>query len=197
VASPEQTKRTRDSARSKAEILQAARAEFAEHGIAGARIDRIAAAAGFNKALIYAYFENKDALFDEAFAAHVQHHLNRAKFDGTDLPGYAARLFDIFEQDPAVLRLAQWYRLERSTGPGLTAVVAANETRLENLRQAQRDGKLTDRLDATALLVLVHAIAGAWATLNPEFSAASAPEREARRDAVIAAVSRLVATDAR
>jgi AcrR family transcriptional regulator len=195
VADPISPRRTRDSTRSKAEILKAARAEFAEHGIAGARIERIAAAAGFNKALIYSYFESKDALFDAAFAAHVQAHMDRARFDGTDLPGYAGRLFDIFERDPAVLRLASWYRLERSTGPGLAAVIAANETRLESLRQAQRAGKLTDGFDATALLVFVQSIAGAWATLNPEFSAVSAPDRARRRKAVIDAVARLIATD--
>jgi AcrR family transcriptional regulator len=195
VADPDQPKRTRDSARSKAEILQAARAEFAEYGIAGARVERIAAAAGYNKALIYAYFENKDALFDAAFAAHVEAHLDRARFDGTDLPGYAGRLFDIFEEDPAVLRLAAWYRLERSTGSGLAAVISANETRLENLRRAQSEGKLTDRWDATALLVLVQSIAGAWATLNPEFGAFNKLTRARRRSAVVDAVALLVATN--
>jgi AcrR family transcriptional regulator len=195
VADSNQPKHTRNSIRSKAMILDAARAEFAEHGIAGARIERIAAAAGFNKALIYSYFDSKDALFDAAFAAHVQAHMDRARFDGTDLPGYAGRLFDIFERDPAVLRLASWYRLERSTGPGLAAVIAANETRLENLRQAQRAGKLTTRFDVTALLVVVQSIAGAWATLNPEFSVVSAPDRATRRKAAIDAVARLVAVD--
>jgi Bacterial regulatory proteins, tetR family len=66
---------------------------------AGGRVLRIAAAARCNKALIYAYFDSKDALFDAAFAAHVQAHLDRVNFDGTDLPAYAGRLFDIFEDD--------------------------------------------------------------------------------------------------
>jgi AcrR family transcriptional regulator len=187
--------RTRDAARTKRRLLDAARDEFGEYGIAGARVERIAAAAGCNKALIYAYFDNKDALFDAAFAEHVQGHLDRVNFDGTDLPAYAGRLFDIFEDDPTVIRLASWYRLERSTGPGLAAVIFANETRLENLRQAQKEGQLTDRWDATALLVLVQSIASAWATLNPEFSTNTAPDRTTKRRAVIDAVTRLIATD--
>jgi AcrR family transcriptional regulator len=55
---------------SRAAILKAAVAEFAEHGIAGARTDAIARAAQVNKALLYYYFEDKDALY-EAVLDHV------------------------------------------------------------------------------------------------------------------------------
>ena len=44
-------------------ILQAALAEFAQEGLAGARVDAIAEAAGVNKALLYYYFGDKDALY--------------------------------------------------------------------------------------------------------------------------------------
>src|SRR5712691_1278983 len=49
-------------------ILAAATEEFTKHGIAGARVDRIAAAANSNKAMLYAYFGNKEQLFEAAFA---------------------------------------------------------------------------------------------------------------------------------
>src|SRR5271163_2913938 len=55
---------------SRAAILKAAVAEFAEHGIAGARTDAIARAARVNKALLYYYFKDKDALY-EAVLDHV------------------------------------------------------------------------------------------------------------------------------
>jgi AcrR family transcriptional regulator len=55
--------RSRDADRSQQSILNAARVEFAEHGLGGARVDRIAERAGLNKRLIYYYFENKDGLF--------------------------------------------------------------------------------------------------------------------------------------
>ncbi len=44
-------------------ILAAAAGVFADRGLAGARIDAIAAAAGVNKALIYYYFGSKDRLY--------------------------------------------------------------------------------------------------------------------------------------
>jgi TetR/AcrR family transcriptional regulator len=61
--------RTRQSARAdqtRDRILQAAIREFSEHGLAGARTGAIAAAAGVNKALLYYYFRDKDALYAAA-----------------------------------------------------------------------------------------------------------------------------------
>ncbi|HXD40500.1 MAG TPA: TetR/AcrR family transcriptional regulator [Ramlibacter sp.] len=55
--------RLRDADRSQATILAAARDEFAEHGLGGARMDRIAERAGLNKRLIYYYFADKEQLF--------------------------------------------------------------------------------------------------------------------------------------
>lgn len=44
-------------------LLAAARAEFAEHGIAGARVERIATQAGVNKERLYSNFGSKEKLF--------------------------------------------------------------------------------------------------------------------------------------
>ncbi|KAF1021493.1 MAG: HTH-type transcriptional repressor NicS [Paracidovorax wautersii] len=55
--------RTRDADRTQQAILEAALQEFAQHGLGGARVDRIAERAGVNKRLIYYYFHNKDDLF--------------------------------------------------------------------------------------------------------------------------------------
>jgi TetR/AcrR family transcriptional regulator len=48
---------------SRAAILQAAVREFSREGVAGARIDAIARSARVNKALLYYYFEDKEALY--------------------------------------------------------------------------------------------------------------------------------------
>ena len=55
--------RSRDADRSQLAILLAARDEFAQHGLGGARVDRIAQRADVNKRLIYYYFKSKDELF--------------------------------------------------------------------------------------------------------------------------------------
>lgn len=59
----------RDPDANRARILEAATAEFARHGLGGARVDRIAAAAGANKRMLYYYFGNKEALFTAVLEA--------------------------------------------------------------------------------------------------------------------------------
>jgi len=46
-------------------ILSEAVREFARYGFEGARVDRIASAAGVNKAMIYYYFASKEKLYDQ------------------------------------------------------------------------------------------------------------------------------------
>jgi TetR/AcrR family transcriptional regulator len=53
----------RDPAATRRKLLTAARREFAGSGLAGARVDEIAARAGVNKQLVYHYFGDKDALY--------------------------------------------------------------------------------------------------------------------------------------
>jgi TetR/AcrR family transcriptional regulator len=58
-------KQTRNAEASRAKILDTAREEFVTHGLAGARVDRIAARSQVNKNLIYHYFDSKEALYLE------------------------------------------------------------------------------------------------------------------------------------
>ena len=51
--------RAHDAQAAREAILNAAEAVFAEHGFDGARIDAIAALAGYNKSLIFQYFDDK------------------------------------------------------------------------------------------------------------------------------------------
>ena len=54
-------------------ILDAARQEFAARGLDGARVDRIAANAGINKAMLYDYFGDKEALYLQVLEAAYAH----------------------------------------------------------------------------------------------------------------------------
>jgi TetR/AcrR family transcriptional regulator len=53
----------------RARILEAAICQFSENGLAGARTEQIAEAAGVNKALLYYYFSGKDDLYTAALEA--------------------------------------------------------------------------------------------------------------------------------
>lgn len=102
----------RDPEATKARILEAARVEFAEHGVHGARYDRIAVAAQANKERIYAYFGEKEALFatvlTEQMALVAEAHLIAEE---GDLAGHAGELFDFHLAHPELIRLLLWEAL--------------------------------------------------------------------------------------
>ncbi|RFA13121.1 TetR family transcriptional regulator [Subtercola boreus] len=183
----------RDSERTKKLLLDAATSEFAASGIAGARVDRIAAIAGVNKSMIYSYFGSKDDLFDIAFSIMVRGALEEVLFDVTDLPGYAGRLLDSFEDNPDMVRLTTWYQLERPHGVPLQAVEASNQSKLEKLRDAIDAGVLPARLEPVEILALVRAAALSWFTTVPELDSVLPKSRERRRAVVVEAVRRMVA----
>jgi AcrR family transcriptional regulator len=60
---PGESGRTNDPERTKANIMEVAAAEFGEKGLAGARIDEIAAATQTSKRMIYYYFGSKEGLY--------------------------------------------------------------------------------------------------------------------------------------
>jgi TetR/AcrR family transcriptional regulator len=104
---------------SRASILKAAVAEFAEHGIAGARTDRIARNAHVNKALLYYYFKDKDSLYeavlDHVFGGlrdRVMPTLERAGSPREKMLDYVGTYFDYIAANPQFPRVVQseWMR---------------------------------------------------------------------------------------
>ena len=181
----------RNADRTRMRILAAATEEFAARGIAGARVSRIADEAECNKAMLYAYFGNKDGLFDAAYTASVDAYLDEVGFDAEDLPAYAGRVFDYFEAHPDHLRLSIWYRLERPEGGPLEAILAVNQSRLDELQSGQRRRVVPRQFSAISLLSLIQAIATSWSSMNPEYGAAL-PNEAVRRRAVVMAVKKIL-----
>lgn len=113
--------RERNPEKTTLDILVAAREEFVDHGLDGARIDRIAERAGANKRLIYHYVGNKEELYSRVLLdAYRDIRAGERKLQLTDLPPQAAmdRLvgftFDHFEANPWFLRLLANENLHRA-----------------------------------------------------------------------------------
>jgi AcrR family transcriptional regulator len=176
-------------------LIDAAKAEFAERGIAGARVDRIAAAANANKAQIYHYFGSKDDLFDAVFDRLVTETTDATPLDAADLPGYAAGLFDRYEADAHIARLATWYRLERSRDrPPHALRTAAAKEKVARIRAAQDAGTIPTTFAPDDLLALVTTIAAIWTrTDGADHGPAQRRSRTHRRQVIIDAVRALVA----
>jgi TetR/AcrR family transcriptional regulator len=104
---------------SRAAILKAAVGEFAEYGIAGARTDAIARAAHVNKALLYYYFKDKDALYEavleqvfSGLRARVVPVLEREMSPREKMRAYLGAYFDYIAANPRFPRVvqAEWTR---------------------------------------------------------------------------------------
>ncbi len=183
----------RDIQETKKRLLDAATNEFAQRGIAGARVDRIAELAGCSKALIYDYFGNKDQLFDAVYDALVVAFVQEVPIDTSDLAGYAGRLFDQYQACPEILRLAIWDILERGgSGTQLEAIQAANQHKIAAIEQAQRDGRVSDRWSPAELLALITSISTMWLFATPEVTKLSAAEISAQRRTITEAIQLLV-----
>jgi AcrR family transcriptional regulator len=196
LTQPSRRPAKRDAERTRRRIFDAATAEFAAHGIAGARIDRIAARAGANKQLIYAYFGNKRELFEAVVAEHVTRFLDEVPFDAERLPEYAAAAFDFFTTHADIVQLGSWHALE----PGerehrIPVIERAVRRRATAIARAQRTGAVTSAIGAADLGALTLAIAQAWAAATPERDPRGGPGprlHKRRRAAVEEAVRRLV-----
>lgn len=164
----------RSGEHSRRRVLDAATAEFARFGIAGARVDRIAAAAEVNKAQMYGWHGSKEGLFDAVFAEHLHRIVEAAPFTADDLPGYAVALYDSYLGDPELVRLASWKRLERvPVGDLLAAHPGLVEPMHAAIAAAQAAGRIVDDLRPDEVYALVIALAGAWGPVSSTFTAAT------------------------
>ncbi|MFF4835300.1 TetR family transcriptional regulator [Streptomyces sp. NPDC001315] len=176
-------------------IIAAATTEFAGHGIAGARVERIAKAARTSKERVYAHFRGKEALYRFVAGRELAGMAEAVPMDATDLPGYAGRLHDHAARHPERHRLMMWGQLELPAG-----VPAADDPfqeslrhKIEQLRKAQDAGHLDPAWEPEDILVFVSQLALSW--VSQASLAPADEERDAflasRRAAIVAAVQRL------
>jgi AcrR family transcriptional regulator len=102
----------RDAERTKQAILDAAKVEFAEKGLAGARVDAIAEQSGANKRMLYYYFGSKEDLYvavlEDVYGAM---RLTESQLDLTHLEPMEALQkliefkFDYYLKHPIVIRI--------------------------------------------------------------------------------------------
>lgn len=167
-----------DANNTKQKLLNAAMAEFSAYGAAGARVDRIAEAAGCNKQLIYAYFKSKAGLFAAVYEQMVEEAMIELDFDALDLPGYAARLVALFAEKKEVVRLLMWRRLERLT-PESDTVREITRVKIAAVQMAQAEGKVSKRFPATDLLAMISQLAMTGALASSEPGGSDTAERAA------------------
>ncbi|MDT6982105.1 TetR family transcriptional regulator [Streptomyces lusitanus] len=152
-------------------ILDVATQEFAEYGIAGARIERIVAAARTNKAQLYAYFGNKEGLFDAIFFGSLDRIVDVVPIDATDLADWAVRLYDEYLRRPDLIRLATWARLERRPAGHLVEThELRHDAKLRAIADAQAAG-LVRQGDPFDIMAMVISMSMAWSPVSNVYAA--------------------------
>ncbi|NTF00118.1 TetR family transcriptional regulator (plasmid) [Agrobacterium tumefaciens] len=151
----------RDAARTRTKIMEAARDEFAAHGLAGARIEAIARRAGLSKQLLYHYFPSKEVLFQEI----LEHKFGQLVVSPPDEKGPGALFRGRFASaagDPVWVRFMTWEAAERAA-EGKIAAEAQRRALLaggtEQIAAQQAQGVLPAELPTELLQLAIHALA--------------------------------------
>ncbi|MFE7741809.1 TetR/AcrR family transcriptional regulator [Nocardia sp. NPDC057455] len=147
-------------------LLRAARDEFAQYGLAGARVDRIAEAAGVNKERIYGLFGSKDKLFDVILIDTLREFIDVVQPLADTEPGaYVGKLYDYHRDNPQLLRLMLWEALHRGADAhDIDGWRAAHYVRKFDRAQEQFD---VDSADAGRLLLALCGLAN-WSLAVPQ-----------------------------
>lgn len=163
-------RKKRDAGLAQETILRVAREHFVSRGLSGGRIDEIAAASGYSKAMIYHYYGSKEALYravlEDAYSREITH---RAAFDLVRHGPIAALEHFIREgaaslqRDPSILNLLaienlhHAKHLEKSALPG--TVYAALKRQLQDIiDEGVRLGIFRSDIEITTLYVLLSSI---------------------------------------
>ncbi len=143
-----------------ADILAVATREFAQHGLGGARVERIVAGTRTSKRMIYYHFGSKEGLYravlEQAFRTA---RFREVRFDATVgtpqecLTRFVENAFDTFSQSPDFVRLLT---LENLSGApyikGSDFISELNQHGLTQvatiLRRGQKDGSIRDGISA-------------------------------------------------
>jgi AcrR family transcriptional regulator len=185
---------SKDSAATKARIMEAAFREFAAHGLAGARVDRIAENAQANKRAIYDYFGDKEQLFERTLLEVFTRGTEDIPRLWDDLPEMAGHIYDYWAADPDRMRLRLWRQLERPQA--LDGEIEAYRRSIDEMTAAQPTGSRWNPVELSAVIWALHftwSLAPAALPLTHGRRMTAKTVNSARRAAIVEAVRRLVA----
>lgn len=185
-----------DTEATKKKILDAATAEFAAVGPDGTTIEKIAKKAGVNKERIYNYFGGKRELLAKVLQeelAKVAQAIPVDSFADMDIGDYAGQVYDYHRQRPELTRLLHWEGLTfGSEVPQENQRAKRYREKVMAAEKGQKEGVLTESIDADHIAFLVLALAGWWFAAPQVARMLTGPlteEEHARRRASVVAVA--------
>lgn len=163
------SRRSRNSEKSREDILKAAEAEFARKGIYGTRVDEIAAAANINKRMIYEYYGSKEELYKSVLCT-VYGKLSKKEVDLLSeevtckeaIKRIIELQFNFLRDNPTYVNLILWENLNRGVYIKDIDFTGIKDPMLELLRKVIERGKhqgvFKEQIDAeqTILSILTY-----------------------------------------
>ncbi|MGD9738703.1 MAG: TetR/AcrR family transcriptional regulator [Bauldia sp.] len=162
--------RRRSPIQSRDRILRAARDEFAQHGFAGARIDRIVKKAGSNPRMIYHYFGSKEDLYIavlEAALGELRARELQLDVEHLDPLEGLLQLFDFmsdhFEGNQSLVRLLSNENIQRARLMRRSTVIREMSSPVLSMiarfiERGEENGELAKRLDPLRCYVMMVAL---------------------------------------
>lgn len=163
------TLRTPDAARTRQDILRAARQEFAEHGLSGARVDSIATRMRTTKRMIYYYFGSKEGLYlavlEQVYGdiRSVEQELELASLSPTDAIRHMIDFtFDYEEAHPDFIRLVSIENIHHGRHLAQSSTLRKQnmtviDTLAAILERGRQDGVFRSDVDALDLHLMISA----------------------------------------
>lgn len=194
-----------DAENSREALLYAAEETFAREGFDGARIDAIAAGSGYNKSLIFHYFEDKVGIYIAVIRRLKEHSeclqeriltpsleseavLQDARKFRAFLEEIIGESFDFLQANPNFLRILSWEAAEqwKTFSQIVTRLDLPMTKRLQQFfLQAQKNGILRSDIDPVMIIVLTLSMCQSYLTSLPRYEVVldqnlSSPEALAR-----------------
>lgn len=160
--------RTRDRERTRSKIVRAARAEFAERGYSGARMEQIAERAAINKELIYHYFRGKEHLFEEVRSEQLADAEAGNAVIQSPLADRSQELSELFAWrfqrmlgDLEWIKLLTWEAVQTDVAPppNEDARRATIKSAVAAIKKAQNEGLVPADFDPRLLQLAIFALA--------------------------------------
>ncbi len=160
----------RNAEATRARILAAAKKEFANNGLAGARVDVISERAKANKRMIYHYFGNKEKLFQSVLeAAYVHIRTAEQKLDLDRLPPREALeklvrfTWDYYLKNPEFITLVNSENLHRAKHLKKSEVITGISRKFVSmvgrlLERGAKEGVFRPGIDPVQLNITIAAI---------------------------------------
>jgi TetR/AcrR family transcriptional regulator len=162
------SRRIRDGENTKAAILEAAEALFAERGFDGTSISQIADKTGTSGPLIMFHFKDKRSLYQAVKASIVRRYTECSPPPSSHnepfnkmLENMLKGMFAFYKDNPTMIRLSAWAKLEGDTDewPG---EAKWHHLYLDHFAAAQKKGEMRDDLTPYKVLCMISGAAHIW-----------------------------------